>query len=101
MARCQKTVSLCLCVCVSPSDSKEDSIAFCPFTSSSIFPFHRRGTGADLPILSNEAMASQWMHLRTLKCVPACTAFPACLSGMTKESEVGIDLRTAVKVRLP
>ena len=24
------------------------------------------GTGADLPILSNEAMASRWMHLRTL-----------------------------------
>ena len=25
----------------------------------------------DLPILSNEAMANQWTHLGTLKCIPA------------------------------
>ena len=30
-----------------------------------------KGAGADLPIPSNEAMANQWKHLGTPKCVPA------------------------------
>ena len=91
----------CACVCVCHHLIAKRNLSPFYFSPSFLFPFNRRRTGADLPILSNEAMASQWMHLRTLKCAPACTAFPACLSGMTKQSEIGINLRTAVKVRLP
>ena len=42
-----------------------------PLNFTGNFTFKAWGTGADLPILSNEAMASQRKHLGMLKCVPA------------------------------
>ena len=55
-----------VCVCESPDHSLR--VLGSHFA---IVSYSSKGAGADLPIPSNEAMANQWKHLGTLKCVPA------------------------------
>ena len=57
-------MSVCLCFCVSVCLSLRLSLRVREtLLTMNLFFFNSNGTGADLPILSNEAMANHWVHV--------------------------------------